>query len=171
MREPVSQALGVQIPRSSDIRISLSPMTSATAKIFQRRGSRPELRVAREYVKDSHDFRITIIHEMCHLTAPNGHGPIWVAHFRKALDACGYVLHPAERTYTVFSAEMHPHLPTLEEGRRTKSGWMYICECPGRSQAEGGYGVRSRRSLDGRTCPRCKTLNVVYVKDWPGRDK
>lgn len=167
-REPVSKAVGTTIPKSSEIRITISTATTNRAKFITRPGQRPELRVSNQFGGETHDLRITIIHEMCHYLA-HGHGFAWQTLYRKALDACGYRNQPATRLHPAYQAADHPELEILPDAVRPirparKEGWRYFCECPDRTLEKGGYGVRSRRSADGRTCSGCRTvLRVARV--------
>lgn len=112
------------------------------------------------------DLRVTILHEMAHLISwrtfsVRGHGPQWKKVFRQLLDANGFDKVPTSRTLVAADGSAYERPP----GAVRTQGFMYYCQCKGRTEADGGYGIRTRRSLDGRVCRRCRTtVGCVVVK-------
>lgn len=150
-----------RIPDSTGFGWGLMAATSKSGEI--KYGDRPTIRISSiAHTGDSTELRITLIHEMAHyfcwyhLGRVRGHGPVWKATHRRLLNAAGMkdvvVSRTAQRTES--------------SARRIDAAkpYRYFCECPARTLANGGYGSRSRRSLDGRKCAKCGTLSLHIEK-------
>lgn len=162
----VSEVLGRSIPEFDELDFQWDNATSRTAAVGPGPFGQVKLRLSKVNTPPvvTHDFTIVLAHEMCHVDLYN-HGAKWKKDFRTVLDALGYVNHPVNTGSLAYVASDHPHLPVLPQfvPNPLRRGWMYFCECPGRTEKDGGYGIRSRRSLDGRQCRDCNALQVVWV--------
>lgn len=176
LRPLVAPHLSVDVPEGSTLLFKWDRAKSRMAALGNH-FSNPELRVSRAAAPPelTHDFTILLIHEMCHLPDVENaflgepiiaHRAPWKKAFRAALDAAGYTAHPVTTVYVPYVQSDHPHMPIRLEHATAdipRSGWMYYCDCPEHDESAGGYGIRSRRSLDGRICKHCNSLHVIWV--------
>lgn len=157
--QQVNSKLDYNVPESDQFDWDLMRATSKGGEIKYR--TRPQIRISTLiFPADCPDMRVILLHEMAHFIAyyqfrERGHGAVWKRTFRQLLDAAGMEDVSASRT----------RQSTDEAADRVVSArpYRYFCECPSRTLANGGYGSRSRRSLDGRKCPKCGVLNL-YIE-------
>lgn len=155
-------------PLFDQINFSFDNATSRLIGVREAPFGRFDLRISRRYLPPAmtHDLIIALTHEMAHI-GDLTHGKKWQRDFKIMLNGLGYTKHPVSTGYVPYSAADHPSMPILLEHEITferTEGWMYYCNCPTRTAEAGGYGVRSRRSLEGRICKDCGVLHVQYIR-------
>lgn len=158
--QQVNSKLDYNVPGSESFDWDLMKASSKRGEIKYR--FRPQIRISTViFSADCRDMRVTLLHEMAHYIAyyqfdDRGHGPDWKQTFRRLLDAAGMKDVRVERS----------RQPLGEAAERVASSrpYRYFCECPARTLENGGYGIRSRRSLDGRRCGRCGTTLSLHIE-------